>query len=283
MPGLVIDGDEHRIDGLDILNYTDDQRLSRGSEDGRRRKTRWVRQQINHTTKGIPGGDITLPQWIRPDGEDRGKEFDVAKFWSTSPKQSGAHTVIDTDGSIGQTADLLKVAMYHAGGRVNEFSIGHEIYQLNDASIFQATIEACVKLNMAICGLFGIQFQIHRPYTGPIDRRWVSCVGIFGHHDVTSNRGPGDPGEFIKDALVTAGAEAFDFDEEEDIIIWKERQYELGVYADGVPGPLTVQALRQAGYRHGVWAFGKEGHAEPLAVPLLPNIKRLLCRALGCA
>ena len=282
--GLIIDDVEHAIDGLVVTNYLDDLRLNRGAEDGRRRRTRWVRQQINHTTKGIPGGGDWRPQWLRPGGEDRGKEFDVAKFWSTSPKQSGAHTVIDTDGSIGQIADLLKIAMYHAG-RVNEFSIGHEIYQLNDAGIFQATIEACVKLNMAVCGLFGIQFQIHRPYQGPLSRQWKDRVGIFGHHDVTNNRGPGDPGEFIKDALVTAGAEAFDFKDGEDIGVWKERQYELDLHPDGVPGPMTVKALKLAGYHHGIWAFGKADLSlnTPSPVPDLPNLRHLLCQALGCS
>jgi len=262
-----------------IQNYTDDPALSRGKEDGRARRTRWVRMQINHTTKGIPGGSNRTPQTLRPGaGPDQGREFKVAKYWSGSEKQSGAHTIIDTDGSVGQTADLLTVAMYHAGA-VNEYSVGHEIFQESDGGIWEATIESCVAMNLLICQMMGIQLQIHRPYQGPITRLRTGgkdCVGIFGHHDVTSNRGPGDPGEFIKDYLVGAGAEAFDFDAEEDKAVWAERQRELGVDDDGVPGPQTVAALREAGYRHGVWALGK-GDPDPTL-----DLKHILCRALGC-
>ena len=238
--------------------------------------------QVNHTTKGIPGGRNQKPQYVKPGGVDKGKEFAVAKFWSGSSRQSGAHTVIDTDGSIGQLADLLWIAMYHAGS-VNEYSVGHEIYQQGDGAIYRNTLRACVSLNLAVCKLFGIQFQIHRPYQGPIKRLirgGKDCVGIFGHHDQTSNRGPGDPGEFIKDMLVEAGAETFDFAVGEDRAVWRERQDDLGVVPDGIPGPQTTQALKASGYRYGIWALGKEQPDETL--PAIPDIKSLLCTAFGC-
>ena len=277
MSGLIIDGTEHLVEGLDVINWRDDQRLVRSREDGRLRKTRWVRMQINHTTKGIPGGKRKEPQTLLPGGVDGGKEFHVAAFWSNSPKQSGAHTVIDTDGSIGQLADLLTTAMYHAGS-VNEYSIGHEIYQLSSGGIYESTLRACVAMNLAICKLFGIQFQIHRPYKGKpfkrLSKGGKDCVGIFGHHDQTNNRGPGDPGEFIKDMLVEAGAEEFDFGRNEDIAVWKERQDELGLVADGIPGPQTVQALKAVGYDSGIWALGKV-HEQP-------DLKSFICTALGC-
>jgi hypothetical protein len=57
------------------------------------------------------------------------------------------------------------------------------------------------------------------------------------------------------------GAEAFDFEAGEDLAVWKDRQrwinrrgYNLVV--DGVPGAKTTQALREIGYRDGIWALG---------------------------
>lgn len=279
MSGLVIDGAEYRVPNVNVESFLGNPKLARGAEDGRARRTRWVRMQINHTTKGIPGGRNRTPQVLRPGaGPDAGRDERVASFWTNSPRQSGAHTIIDTDGSIGQVADLLTVAMYHAGA-VNEFSVGHEIFQDSDASIWEASLRSCVAMNVAICQLMGIQLQIHRPYQGPIRRLregGKDCVGIFGHHDVTSNRGPGDPGELIKDFLVDAGAEVFDFSAGEDRAAWSERQRELGVVDDGVPGPQTVAALREAGYRDGIWALGKGDSGTTF------DVKHILCRALGC-
>jgi hypothetical protein len=72
----------------------------------------------------------------------------------------------------------------------------------------------------------------------------------------TTNRGKGDPGPWIFNALKNAGYELFDFDNGDDKEVWKARQKALGFAdkdCDGVPGPATVRALKAANKPHGIW------------------------------
>ena len=79
-------------------------------------------------------------------------------------------------------------------------------------------------------------------------------VGIVGHRDLTSNRGQGDPGDAIMSALWKVGCQRLSFECYEDIIVWKQRQAVLGVaYLDGIPGPHTVELLKRAGHKDGLW------------------------------
>lgn len=271
MPGLIINDKEVLVPGLKILNWRDDKRLARGPEDGTRRNTKWVRNIILHTTKGIPGGKLShVPQKIVPGGRDMGKEFSVAKFWSGDPRQSGAHIVIDTDGSIGCLADLKTIAMYHAGNRsLNHTSIGIEIYQLGDGTIYQDSLDACVKLVEFLCRHFGIQRQIHWPYRGRPTKRLQAggsrSVGVFGHRDLTRRRGKGDPGDAIMEQLMAVGFESFDLDQNEDKNVWKQRQEDLGLKPDGVPGPHTVEVLKENNYLYGLWTLGRVLPEPPVA------------------
>lgn len=267
MPGLLINGKEVEVPGLKILNSNDDPRLKRGAEDGGERGTSWVRQIILHTTKGIPGGSNQTAQTIKPgSGPDLGKEFDVNKFWTTEKgTQSGAHLIIDTDGSVGCIADLATEKMYHAGQRgVNDRSIGIEIYQMEDGGIYEATLASAVKLCLALASLFSIQKQVHLPYAKKAFTRLLNggddCVGFFGHRDASNNRGSGDPGDFIFNKLKEAGFESFNFDKSEDLIEWKVRQSTLGLTGtdvDGVPGPATIRKLKENGYVDGLWLPNK--------------------------
>jgi hypothetical protein len=258
MSGVIIHGREVEFPGLTILNWRDARDLRRAPEDGQRRRTSWVRSIICHTTRGIPGGGNDTPQTIRPGaGRNLGRMFAVAKFWRRDRRRrSGAHLVIDTDGSVGCLADLATEELFHAGSRgVNTCSIGIESYQFADGSIYERTLDACVALCDALCEYFGIQRQLHWPYRGPIarlGRGGGDCVGVFGHRDVTRRRGPGDPGDHLFEKLRAAGYEAFDFEASEDLRAWEKRQRMLGVEADGIPGPQTRRALEQAGYPHGL-------------------------------
>ncbi|MCG8420707.1 MAG: N-acetylmuramoyl-L-alanine amidase [Proteobacteria bacterium] len=263
MAGLIINGKEVDVEGVDIVNFVDRPDIALDRGDGGKRRTKWVRMQIDHTTKGIPGGKNRKPQSIRPGkGPDRKADFSVVKMWRDDPRHSAAHCVIDADGSVVQLADLFSTKAFHASNvGVNEFSVGWEMFQEKDASLWEITLDIQVKLNIAVCRALGIQMQVHRPYrNGPLDRLMKGgsdCVGVFGHRDVTNNRGQGDPGDFIFDKLVEAGFEVFDFAAGEDREVWKERQDRLDLVPDGLPGPQTVARLKEAGYRDGIWALGK--------------------------
>lgn len=233
--------------------------------DYRERPTSWVRQIILHSTKG------QWPQAIRPGSGPPGKAQIVADFWRGDPTHSAAHLVVDLDGSVACLCDLAYHEAYHAEGS-NPWSIGIEMYQLNDGSLYEATLQATATLVEFLCGKFGIPLQHPRgPYRnrplsrmeimdhsdGIISRRQLGgpdLCGVFGHRDNTSNRGAGDPGDAIWRELAARGSEAIDFEAKEDILLGKERQAALNargarLTVDGVCGPASWSAMRSLGFR----------------------------------
>jgi hypothetical protein len=272
MPGVVINGQQVEVPGLVVANWHDDPRLrlrigEKGQHnDGRARRTKWIRSIILHTTKGIPGGRDNRPQKILPGVGPTGSRAEaVASYWSTSDLASGAHLVCDFDGSWVCLADLATECAYHAT-TVNDVSIGIEIYQGSGAELYEGQLDSVVAMVDFLTARFGIQRQIPHQYRGPIPRLvegGADCVGVFGHRDQTHRRGAGDPGDEIMRKLAAAGYEQFDFAGGEDLRIWSDRQRTVGgqvgskLLVDGVPGPATVTALRQLEHPAGLWAAGK--------------------------
>jgi hypothetical protein len=221
-----------------------------------------VRGIVLHTTKGIPGGSDHRAQRILPGmGPEGDDDVRVARFWSTSPKQSGAHLIVDHDGSIVCTADLALERAFHAGP-VNDVSIGIEIFQGREAEMYQGQLEAVVRLVDWLTRRFGIQRQMpHRYMGGPLTRLAAggrNVVGVYGHRDVTDNRGEGDPGDAIFELLAAAGYETWNFETKEDLEAWKERQMVLStrgapLTVDGIPGAGTRRAIEATGSPHGMW------------------------------
>lgn len=259
MPGLIINGKQIHIQGLNITNYLDNPKLTlKVGEDGRVRQTTWIRGIVMHTTKGQPGGPKPIPQLIKPGFGTvvRDNKEHTARYWSTTDTNSGAHLIIDFDGSIACTCDLSKIAAYHAPP-TNEIALGLEIYQGNQAEMYDEQLNTTVILVDALTNLFGIQRQVQsKYYKGPIERMkrgGTDVVGVYGHRDVTNNRGEGDPGNAIMQKLMAAGYEAVDFAKNEDIVLWQARQKALGLKADGIPGPSTVLALKKQGKKAGLW------------------------------
>jgi hypothetical protein len=260
-----------RVAGLDCRSWHDDPRLRvRIPQDGARRSPlAWVRQIILHTTLGIPGGKNQTPQSVRFGvGRPSDVAANVAQWWSTSEASAGAHIIVEFDGRVACLADLADEITYHAG-TCNGTSIGIEIAQANDGSLYAGQLECVVRLVDFLTLTFGIQRQIHAPYKGPIARLvrgGADCVGVFGHRDQTASRGLGDPGDAVFGYLLEAGYEAFDFGRGEDVAVWRERQAnmpapsdapdQLRWAVDGIPGPRTVARIR-----------GMEGRACGLWVP----------------
>lgn len=264
--GVVIAGIVEEVPGVRVLSWKDNPnlRLRIGTGlDGRQRFTSFVRGIVLHTTKGIPGGQDQRPQKILPGfGPDTNAEERAARFWATSPIQAGAHIVVDHDGSVACLCDLATEVSYHAG-EVNEVSVGCEIFQGRDAELYEGQLDIVVQLVDFLTRRFGIQRQFQSVYRkAPVPRIASGAqdvVGVYGHRDVTTNRGEGDPGNAIFDRLRVAGYEPFDFSTPTDKITWKQRQewlvrqFGANIKPDGVPGPKTVAALRKAGYANGIW------------------------------
>jgi hypothetical protein len=268
--GLILDGRAVGVPGFDVQNFVDDPRLALAPYDARHRSFQergWIHLIVVHTTGGIPGGSDHRQQVIRPGfGPSTCAGERVVESWTHDPgRPGGAHVVIDFDGKIYCCADLVTQAAYHAQ-LANGPSVGIEVVQGHDAELYQSQLDLAARFVRILCGLMPtpIQFQIPAPYEGkPVNRFVVSqqkstsladVVGVVGHRDLTSSRGEGDPGGALMDALAAAGAERFNFDCGEDIATWKCRQAVLGLPSpDGIPGPLTVAALRRSGRADGVW------------------------------
>lgn len=265
MPGLVINGAQVQIPGLNIVNYLDDPRLEiKAPEDGTRRKS-WVRSVVLHTTKGIPGGKDKRPQVIHPGlGPNTNVGLRSATYCRTNPDSRGGgtrscngghHLTVDHDGTITCHADLAKWSMYHAN-TANQASIGIEMFQASDAGLYAGQLEIVVLLVDALTRLFGIQRQIPDRYRGPLARlgrgqNGMDLVGVIGHRDVSNTRGPGDPGDEIFTRLEAAGYKRVDFSSGADLALWKVAQAAHGLTADGVPGPMTYKKLGQLVRRPG--------------------------------
>ena len=268
--GLILDGRAVGVPGFDVQNFVDDPRLALAPYDVRPRtfqERNWIHLVVVHTTGGIPGGTDLRPQDIRPGfGPSTNAGERVVGSWTHDPgRPGGAHLVVDFDGRIYCCADLVTQAAYHAQ-HANGPSVGIEVVQGHDAELYQSQLDLAARFARVLCGLMptAIQFQIPLPYDdGPVDRFVISqmrsnpladVVGVVGHRDLTSSRGRGDPGDALMDALAARGAERLDFESGEDIATWKNRQAVLGVPSpDGIPGPLTVAAIRRSGRPDGVW------------------------------
>lgn len=254
MSGLVVEGVEVMVPGLQIVNWHDFQWARLHPGDYRERRTPWVRQVIIHTTKGM------WPQKVLPGRGSAGASKIVADFWRGDPTHSAAHLVVDRDGSVACLADVADHTAYHATYS-NEWSVGIEMYQERDGGIFDAVLESTVKLVRALCTELSIPFQVTAdPYrNAPIERMvdgGRDCVGIFGHRDNTDRRGRGDPGDEIYARLVDAGAEPLRFGDQQDLAAWRPRQKRLNGWGekltvDGVCGPGTMIAMRKLGFKHG--------------------------------
>ncbi len=257
---IVIDGKEIEVPGIPVLSFLDDPVLALGNEDCRRRGTKWVRNICVHTTKGKKGK-------LKPGlGKNTNVEQRIGRLWATDGRHAGAHLSIDSDGSVGCHADLLRTATYHAGD-VNEVSIGIEIYQEGDGGVYEEQLAVVVQLIDWLCRRFSIQRQMppvkDRTLIPRIAQGARDVVGVYGHRHVTTNRGPGDPGDAIFNRLALSGFEQFNYRDDEDRAVWKERQQEIWIKVtgqnpsrsqrDGIAGPGTAAMLLAAGYADGMW------------------------------
>lgn len=263
MSGFVVNGVAEDVPGIRCRSWLDNPVLRLNGEDKRVRKTTWIRGITLHTTKGIPGGSDHRPQVIIPGLSDPTNDGErTARYWSTDGRNAGAHIVVDRDGDVACVADLEREVAYHAG-LANEVGIGIEIYQGSDAELYDGQLDVVVRVVDYLTKRFGIQRQLQWPYHGGSISRLASgaidVVGIYGHRDVSSNRGSGDPGDAVMRKLVLAGYEQVDFASGTDLLRWRSRQANLSltlgtpVTADGVPGQKTVLALKKAGYAVGLW------------------------------
>lgn len=276
MSGLLVAGLFVDIPGLTILSPGEESWCRIDARDGKPREADWIRQITPHTTKGI------WPQIIRPGSPPNPgtRAEQVARWWSTSKERGSAHVVVDGR-FVACLADVVKFEAFHAT-KANPHSIGIEMVQEADGTVYEDTLDSTVKIVLTLCDLLGIPLQVS---SVPYKRNTIierlryggpDVVGVFGHNESAwrfpewlppekrarwpqgyADRGQGDPGDEIKRRLIRAGAAAFDFDRKEEIAYWRKVQrylnqsHQAGLDEDGVCGPGTVAALRRAGLWNG--------------------------------
>lgn len=212
---LIINGTKIEVNGLKIYDFIQDPTLHLRSPWNyrTRRNGERVQQVVMHSTKGWPDHQHKAPQVLHEtpaQDSDCGARSTVA-YWrsqerSQNPRFAGAHLVIDADGSILCCADLRLDAAYHAG-KVNGRSVGIEVFQGKDSGFFRIQIDVIAPLVGVLCETFNIPRRACMPYSGP--RADFSGPGVYGHRDLTNDRGFGDPGDIIMQALLDAGWDAF--------------------------------------------------------------------------
>lgn len=277
MPGFLLAGRAVQVPGLTIYNSADLAWCRLHPDDYRARQLRGPHLILDHTTGGL------WPQRVLPGAGPGGHARQIADLWSGQDRgggeriHSGAQILVDFDGTIYCLADLVTAAAYHAE-MANDASVGIEHCTTPDGSIYQATIDASVRFHLALCepdrledGL-AIPFQVHAaPYPnaplarcetgaktashdGRVQSTCGDLYGILQHRDQTSERGRGDAGDALVQALVAAGAEPLDYARGEDIARGRARQARLNasggqLVVDGLVGPASLAEARRQGFR----------------------------------
>ena len=244
--GFIFAGQRRQVAGLDVINYLDNPvlRLRRGEDSKERPAGTWIRAIVAHTTKGLPSG-APLPGF--GPSVDAGER--VARYWSSDGRNAGAHLVIDQDGSIFQMADMVTEIAFGCP-KWNVGGVHIEMYQGRNGELYESQLGVCVAVIDLLTGVLGIQRQIPERYVGPVVRLVdgdEAATGVFGHRDLATNRGAGDPGSAIFNRLGAAGYDLFNYDLGIDREEWRRRQRSLGMASpDGIAGPATARAIRAA-------------------------------------
>jgi hypothetical protein len=178
-----------------------------------------------HTRMGV------WPQIVVSEVKNRRWDTVGVQRGSADDRTASWHISIDADGSFVCHLDLITVEAYHAS-QTNPYSIGIEMYQELDGTITVATLDTAVKICNVICNYLGITKQfpssnaICQEFARP-DGKWHSTKkraymrggrsganysGVFGHRNLTRNRGKGDPGDIIFDLLEKEGYKRIDVD-----------------------------------------------------------------------
>lgn len=250
--------------GLRTLSYNEPGGPPRITDYDPRKKT--PRSIVFHSTSG---GVTKLRKGRGPGG--RAKTF--ANYQVKTDRFVSWDGTIDTDAFTLWQNDPAEFYSWSAT-KWNSVCMGIEFVE-DSGSLYEEQILAGVLLADILTATFGIQRQIawdssaNKVQGGVLPRAddkgkdgGASLVGVFAHFHNTTNRGAGDPGRFLFDALKDAGYECFDMKRDpenpgakraEDQRVWAQRQAALGITADGLPMLGTRNALKAAGKPLGMW------------------------------
>lgn len=208
--GVVVNEALEQIPGLRCSSYLAHPEVGLSREDYRpRRSTESVQLIVVHNTVG------DWPIEIRPGRADDG---DLAErnaiYWRRSKRESSTQLIVDQDGTVICTADLLRVAAYGAGHpRGNGCGINVEMAALptkgkRGSVLYQGQIEDTATL----CNWLAERFCVPKVATAPRPRgrEYVEALarkgsvirGLCDHCALSRRRGIGDTGFLVQAELV---------------------------------------------------------------------------------
>lgn len=209
--GLIIDGVRVPVPGVRVTTWVDDPKRAPPITDGRERSASAVRSIVLHTSRGVRGT-------IRDGSRDSNRAEVLALYQSRTARQVSWCLSVDTDGDVLQQCDAARWACWHAG-HANAWTIGIEMVQHPDTGdLWRVQVDACVAVVGALCDALAIPKRVPvdasgKPFAGVVPS-WRSVAkggkatqwpGVLGHRNITTDRGPGDPGSSIFEALLSSG------------------------------------------------------------------------------
>lgn len=261
---VVLNGKKVEVPGLKTVSWVDPEAQSMGVKEVSHktpRGGRWVRGIVCHTIHGVKGN---LLPGLGPNTDIDTKQ---ARYQVNTDREVSWDFTEDFNGDWLIQNDPLKNFTWQATS-VNGITCGFEMVQHDNGDLYEGQIAKAVLFIDFMTAMLGIQRQIpwdkvhDKPKAGVVrriagDNHGKDVVGVYGHRNQTTNRGPGDPGDWLFIALKNAGYELFDFDNNDDLTLWKSRQQTSLGFApadcDGVPGQKTIAALKERGHKHGMW------------------------------
>lgn len=209
---LIISSQPVDINGVMIRDYLSEPALKIGRPWNMRprKASERVDKIVLHTTLGWPDHKHLTPQRVRDEAASASECRAVAVIndWKKGGRFAGSQLILDADGTLFCCADLAKDAAYHAPP-LNGRSIGIEVVQQRDSSLFRAQLDMLPRIVDRLSEIFPIERRVAFPYRGKARLDSVTESAVWGHRDVTNDRGAGDPGDFIMQSLVDAGWEPF--------------------------------------------------------------------------
>jgi hypothetical protein len=212
---LVIGGKRVPVPGItDGATWLDDPARAPRVTDGKPRDASKVRGIVLHTSRGVRGS-------VREGARPSSRAETLALYQARTEREVSWHLTVDTDGTVLQQADAALWTAWHAS-HANGWTVGIECVQQPDSGdLYRVQVVALVAVVEALCGALAIPRRVPvdahlRPLAGPV-RAWQSAgeggrgekwPGVLGHRNLTKNRGAGDPGDGVFEALLAAGFEA---------------------------------------------------------------------------
>jgi hypothetical protein len=197
---------------FESVSWVDNPREVPKATDGRARAKDAAKAIVLHTVHGKRGA-------LKTGGKPSKRAESYARYQAATARDVSWHFTVDTDGTVVQSADPALWLCWHAGA-VNAWTIGIELVQDADGTLYDATLASVVALCELLCASLAIPRRLPVNARGKPAQGVLTALtgargpwgGVFGHRNQTRNRGPGDPGDQPFEALLRAGFEGVRLD-----------------------------------------------------------------------